>query len=93
MAKVSCGKKQDAVPSFSIFPFSVSHSNVKHIHGTIGDKKFSGTTTPRILKVDINFGCDLLYRGKENRLPVAYTLFIHFFLSNKNVMRQMSLLL
>ena len=47
------------LPSFSIFPFSISHSNVMNMQIFIKD--FSGTTLPRILKFGTNINHDKLY--------------------------------
>ena len=58
------------LPSFSIFLFSISHSHV--IHREICVKDFSGTTAPRILKLGIHIGYDLLYCVKENQHAAAY---------------------
>ena len=60
--QVYCRKEnQDAeiyfLSSFSIFPFSISHSNV--IHREICVEHFSGSTVPRILKFDTNLWYDL----------------------------------
>ena len=61
--------------SFSIFAFSISHSNV--IHREICVKDFSGTTAPRILKFGTNVGYYLLHCVRENQPPDAYH-FLYF---------------
>ena len=72
------------LPSFSMFPFSVTHSNV--IHREICVKDFSGTTAPRILKFGTNVGYNLLYCVKENQSAALINpLFIHFSFSPINL--------
>ena len=84
VAKFIVGQKSRCwdlfVPSLSIFPFFISHSNV--IHGEISVKDVSGTTAPRILKLGTNVGYDLLYRVKENQHAAAYrSPYLSIFLS------------
>ena len=86
--QVFCGaENQDAeiyfYHLFSIFLFSISHSNL--IHRNICVKDFSGTAVPRILKIVTNVGYDLLYCEKENQHAALIIPFICpiFFLSNK----------
>ena len=81
---VYCGKNQDAeIYFYQLFPFflfSISHSNVKHKEICVKD--FSVTTAPRILKVGINVGHDLLYGVKENQHAAAnHCLYLSIFLS------------
>ena len=84
MAKFIVGQKTKMqrfiLPSFSIFPFSISHSNV--IYREICVKDFSGTTASRILKFGTNVGYDLLYCVKENQHSAAYhSFYLSIFLS------------
>ena len=47
-------------------------------------KDFSGTTVPRILKVDTNVDNDLLYCVKENQptpAPACHSFYLSIFLS------------
>ena len=78
-----CSMKKKCSGPLSFFPFflfSISHSNV--IHREICVKVFSGTTAPRILKFDINYGYDLLLGVRENQPPDAsHFLYLSIFLS------------
>ena len=68
------------LPSFSIFPFSISHSKVMNME--ISVKDFSGTTWPRILKFGTKLGNEQLYCVLKNQPHIAYQfLYLSFFLS------------
>ena len=90
-------ENQDAeinfLPSFSVFIFSISHSNI--IHREICVKDFSGITAPRILKFGANVGYFFLHCVRENQPPDANRfLYLSIFLSlQSNFLLQISLLL
>ena len=68
------------MPSFSIFPFSISHSKV--INTEIFVKDVSGTTSSRILKFGTNIRYDRLYCVYKNQPHMAYqSLYLSSFLS------------
>ena len=72
--EVSCAKENHnaelSCDFFLPFSFFISHSSV--MHWEIVSKDFSGTITPRILKMGTNIGYDLLYHVRKNQHPHIY---------------------